>query len=329
MLSWYIRVDCFDNEKVGTGHLRRCIAFASYLVAKGDLVHFLINDHPLGLRLLKESGLKHSIYSAVDTSGLERRDMAFIDLYDDYLDQEIIGQLGSIAKKLIVITDSHEVEEIAVDHVIATNQSLATEYADPEKYLVGPPYFIMANEFRDLQRLRSGPVERILIAFGGYDPFNVTKLVVDALIHIKSQLVHIGVNILLGTLYPYRMELEKRLEDAGVSFIIHQDVVNISEFYSHHDFAITAAGNTFYELATLGIPCNVIAQNNRQHLASEANKNLFKFEYLGLYTNLNEIDIAQHIGAYLKDNNKSKEYSDSCIQYFKHDGKDLIYNRLI
>ena len=68
-------------------------------------------------------------------------------------------------------------------------------------------------------------------------------------------------HIITGFGYKYKREL---LSDYEHKIYVHNDVKRVSEYLSKADIAITAQGRTIYEIASMGIPSIVLAQNSRE-----------------------------------------------------------------
>jgi spore coat polysaccharide biosynthesis predicted glycosyltransferase SpsG len=68
------------------------------------------------------------------------------------------------------------------------------------------------------------------------------------------------------------------LREAGRDVLLYRDVPLMSELMAGADVAFTSAGRTLYELAHMGVPAVVLAQNDgemKHHFASIENGFLF------------------------------------------------------
>ncbi len=328
MNKWYVRVDCEKNEKVGTGHLYRTIAFASFLQKKGDVVKFLINNNDLATTLLNKKQLDFIYIDDLANKPLEKVDYLLIDLYEKYKDPDFLNGLRRIADTLIVITDTSQEEKIDADYVILTSPAVNNFYPDSSKYIKGAKYLIMDDSFLLHRKVRNYPIKNILIAFGGYDPFNVTKLVITALRRMEKQFNSVKINILLGIFYPFKKELLEILKETKLDYAIHTNVDDIALFYSMNDYAVTAAGNTLYELSALGIPASVISQTPRQKEACEKRLNGSDFDYIGYYKDVSVDKIVHHLTKMMNNKKDFENNSKAGLRYFENDGKALIYNHI-
>ena len=106
------------------------------------------------------------------------------------------------------------------------------------------------------------------------DPLNNTLHVLTA---INEYCVghNIQINVVAGIGYN-KFETLKDFTNIN----IFKDVKNISEYMLKADIIFTSAGRTVYEVASLGVPCIVLAQNKRElthYFASSENGFKFRF----------------------------------------------------
>jgi len=149
----------------------------------------------------------------------------------------------------------------------------------------GEGYFCARDEFiYSPTKTIEQAVSRVLISFGGVDPNNLTRKTLDA-IYADCRRRGIVISVILGLGYHQQESL------AGFEGVeIRQDVHNISEEMLAADIAFTSAGRTIYELACIGTPTIVMAQNDREmtHLFALSSNGLAN---LGLGVDRNSDDI--------------------------------------
>jgi spore coat polysaccharide biosynthesis predicted glycosyltransferase SpsG len=106
-------------------------------------------------------------------------------------------------------------------------------------------------------------VDHVLLSFGGADPNNYTLRVLKLLNRASRSL---SVTVIMGRAYEYHAELETYV-NAGHSrhqVEVLSDVKMISKHMHRADVVFTSAGRTVYEVASLGTPMIVLAQNQRE-----------------------------------------------------------------
>jgi spore coat polysaccharide biosynthesis predicted glycosyltransferase SpsG len=136
-------------------------------------------------------------------------------------------------------------------------------YPENKKYpnhFFGEKYFILRDEFifNSATKTIKPTVDTVLITFGGVDPSNLTLLTLESIYEFCLQ-QNITINIVTGPGYSDFQSIEK-FEKANIC----KNVNNISEYMFNADIIFTSAGRTIYEVASIGTPAIVIAQNERE-----------------------------------------------------------------
>ncbi len=162
------------------------------------------------------------------------------------------------------------------------------EYADavinaiyPEKHSVsshyfGQEYFILRDEFiLSEEKIVTSEVKNILITFGGVDPNNYTAKVIRIINEYCNEK-----NILITVIAGFGYANYDSIKDYK-NVIVKRNISNISDYMLQADLIFTSAGRTVYEVASLGTPAVVIAQNEREmtHFFASAE---YGFSNLGL-----------------------------------------------
>lgn len=150
-----------------------------------------------------------------------------------------------------------------------------------EKYYIAPKLFLLYAPIRIKEK-----VERIFISFGGADPQNYTKRLMDIITQEKYKKYEFVV--VIGRAYG---EIDKILEyNSYPNIEVHYDVKNMPEIMSKCDIAITSRGRTGYELALLGIPTISMAQNIKEEKHGFVSAE-HGFNYIGLNPTNSLIDM--------------------------------------
>jgi len=200
-------------------------------------------------------------------------------------------------------TTHHDIEVLKAEGFSVINfEDLGegTKYADmvvnaiyPEQHYLpnhyfGHPYFILRDEFiyAPIKKINK-TISQILITFGGVDPNNYTYKVIEA-INSFCQKYQIKITVIAGFGYTQYASLE------AYPFIeILKNVSNISHYMLEADIVFTSAGRTTYEIASIGTPAIVLAQNEREMTHFFASSQ-FGFLNLGLGYNLSKEMIIKH-----------------------------------
>ena len=134
----------------------------------------------------------------------------------------------------------------------------------PEKQIMpnhyfGISYFCIRNEFiySPIPPLNA-QVDKVLLSFGGVDPNNYTYKVLKT-IYPYCQKNGIAIKVIAGMGYE---KLDGISGFEGIELL--RNVPNMSDHLSEADIVFTSAGRTTFEVACLGIPAVVLAQNERE-----------------------------------------------------------------
>ena len=152
----------------------------------------------------------------------------------------------------------------------------------------GKSYVALRDEFLIAKpRPFSETVRRILVLFGGTDPLDLTSKIYELARTRNESNVDITFDFILGS--GYAGDGIVSLPECGIR--VMKDVVRVSDYMREADMAISSQGRTTFELASLGVPTIVLAQNDRERLHRFAQMDN-GFINLGLGSEVSDADIA-------------------------------------
>lgn len=268
----FIRADA--NEKIGTGHVMRCLSLAKALADENEKTMFITADH-------KADGLLKGFRS--------------ICLNSDWndMDSEIANLLRVIKemKPLLLLVDSYYVtkkyfdilsKEVRIAYMDDMNKGCwkvhflinYNIYADEFDYsvydkmgckrLLMPKYAPLRREFINMPRHDiKRNVTDILISAGGTDPENITEKIIE---EVCPHWMNIKFHFVIGNLNPRVAELKRRIKE---NIVFHVNETNMSALMIKCDIALSAAGSTLYELCACGTPTITFTLADNQKIAAE------------------------------------------------------------
>jgi spore coat polysaccharide biosynthesis predicted glycosyltransferase SpsG len=136
-----------------------------------------------------------------------------------------------------------------------------------EKFLVGPSYFCLRDEFLftgNNKNNKTSTIEKILLTFGGVDEGNITLKVLKAIttVSIKN---NIFIEIVTGPGYSHHSALDLYITSNDyLNCSVIKQTKKISSHMLSSDLAFTSGGRTVLELSALEVPTVVICQNQRE-----------------------------------------------------------------
>lgn len=292
------RVDA--SSQIGTGHFMRCLTLADVLKQSGAEVRVVSRHLPEHLRemlaakghafaLLESAqndaaldelthahwlGASHAQDAADTIQALSDQAWDWIVVDHYALDSCWESMLRQTAKRILVIDDIAD-RQHDCDMLLDQNY-----YADMDvRYigripahcllLLGPRYALLREEFRQLReqvKPRRGPVNRVLVFFGGVDADNYTERAVEALSEINILSLH--VDVVIGAQHPCREQVKAACVQHG--FFCHVQTDKMAELMAAADLAIGAGGSATWERCCLGLPALLVALADNQIYIAKA-----------------------------------------------------------
>ncbi|NNG75316.1 acylneuraminate cytidylyltransferase [Acinetobacter sp. ANC 4277] len=243
------------NNIVGLGHV-----YNSLLIANDILNHdinFLVDKNSsLAAEVLSQYNYKVAIQKNEKiTKDIElfQPDIIINDCLDTQ--ESYIKSIKKICSKVINFEDLGS-GAIISDLVF---NAIYPENIEYDHHFYGARYFLLRDEFllSELKKITKD-VKKVLLTFGGVDPLNNTLRVLQA-INDYCLNENIEIKVITGIGYNKFDTVE-----SYTNVTILRDVKNISDHMLDADIIFTSAGRTIYEVASLGVPCIVLAQNYRE-----------------------------------------------------------------
>ena len=355
------RVDASD--KIGTGHVVRCLTLAMQMRRSGDFVLFVCRELPGHLcemiesfgfdvsRLPAEemqfvsidpsSGAPHASWLGVnwETDAAQTRncmlhyglfDWLIVDHYAiDYCWEK---KLRSLTKKLMVIDDlfdrKHEADLLLNQSILSEVTGLYTNLIPSScKVLIGPKYALLRDDFKILRGQiapKTGKIERLFIYFGGIDQNNFTGKCLEVLEQIAPLNIEVDVVMPIAGRHQHAIvEIANRN-----SFVtLHYHMPSLSKLMAHADLAIGAAGTTSWERLCLGLPSYLISlAKNQLPIAKTLEENGLAV-WLGHHDKVTKTVIAKSLEKVFQ-NGYSENWSTKCRATVDGLGVNRVYEHL-
>jgi UDP-2,4-diacetamido-2,4,6-trideoxy-beta-L-altropyranose hydrolase len=128
-------------------------------------------------------------------------------------------------------------------------------------YMLGSGYVPLRKEFQESpEKEMKKDIESIMVTFGGEDTRNMTPKVLE-LLSVRYPDLH--KKVIVGQGFKNIDQIEK-FKDGNTELIYCPDAEGMKRIMLESDIAISAAGQTLYELAQIGVPVIVIAVADNQ-----------------------------------------------------------------
>lgn len=249
-----MRVKIFTEggKNIGLGHISRCTSLYDEISSRGINVDFIVFGDVEEVEFLRERPIVNDNWLQKEylVENISSEDYVIVDSYK--ADRELYDIIAQNSKKAIYIDDNGRLNYPVGTIVNPALDSCHIPYSNSSEnvLLTGSKYVILRSSFIGLEtELIGEDLNRVLIMMGGTDVRNITPLIIDKLCKENPDIIF---DVIIGNL-----QLESRNEKMNLKNVNYH--VNISEKEMCHmmlksDLAITAAGQTTYELMATKTP---------------------------------------------------------------------------
>lgn len=252
----------------GSGHVTRCLSITQAFQERGVSVSFYLNAGESVVGVLE--GTDHKV-----VDWLERRDEvlkevngADIAIVDSYQAGISFYSAVSAAVKVPVYID--DTMRLKYPRGVVVNGAIGAEDMDYGSSsvitsLLGTKYIPLRKAFWGVpEKIIRNSVENILVTFGGEDPRAMTRKVLEL---IRADFPGIRITVVVGMGFKDQFSLDQRKNSETV-YVFNPNDSEMKELMIAADIAISAGGQTLYELARVGVPTVTIAvaDNQRQNI---------------------------------------------------------------
>lgn len=288
------RVDA--SAQIGLGHLSRTSTLLSALRERG--VSLTVATHTptdaarawiarTGAALVEVAAAPGTPADLAETRALASETALVI--VDGYVFDASFHEGLRDARRAVVAIDDLGEAPTGADVVLNGNLYAAElTYTTPPggRTLLGPRYALVRSEFlaaRDAREARAPSAEgppRLLVTMGGADPTGETEKALDAIAQIEGAL---HARVILGGANPRAGALAARARAMGNGARRVEALVSANDMGDQMlwaDVALTAAGSTCLELATVGVAGATVTVADNQRLVARA------FDARGLLSSL-------------------------------------------
>lgn len=257
------RVDA--SPKIGMGHLQRCLSLACAFKQHESGSLFLTNSHPVVSDRLKRLGLESwnldgmtswSSEDCAQTAALAATKGCRTLIVDS--DEEGSDYLLRLrqAGYLVCAIEDMALQPFPCQIVIngdahAHQLAYKTSCADTQ-LLLGPQYSILRPEFWDMRpRRRREQVQHLLVTLGGADPYQLMSPILQTLDAIPGEW---AISAIIGPFFAHPQKLTAVVQKMRHPITPVYAPETVCDLMGDVDLAVSAAGQTLYELACVGCP---------------------------------------------------------------------------
>lgn len=322
------------DRTVGLGHITRCLAIIEAFRMKDLHPIMVIRGDENSAGLIKNDKIaffdwiknKDRIYRLA-----ENNDIVIVDSYLAGVD--FYHKLSRLVKLVVYIDDN---DRISYPKGIIINgnfniKNLKFSRKNDCLYLLGPNYIPLRKEFWSVTKKKiNKKVKTCMVTFGGGDKTNMTPMVLDLL---KKNYPTLDKKVVIGPGFNTISEITKYQDDKTV-LIFHPNAKKVKEIMLEADIAISASGQTVYELIRIGVPTIAIgiASNQLNNINFLSKNNLIEYagywndahlpkkmtEILSRFMNQNERRKKNSLTKYLIDGLGPQRIVRSILKHYSH-----------
>lgn len=254
---------CFHvigNRQTGLGHAYRVLTLADRLIDH-DLFFIMNDEADLARELIrKRSYPVTSVPAGEELNAIVKAEADLV--INDVLDTDA-GFVAALKAAGITTVNFEDLGSgsLEADYLINAMYDYHPS-GRAERAYHGVGVDCLRDEFYSVEPIRvRKEVENVLVLFGGTDPNDLTLKCLRWIDELEGPW---KITVVLGLGYPHPEEVEAFAKNAEhrVDVVVNTPV--ISRYMAQADVAVTSAGRTVFELASLGVPQVVIAQNERE-----------------------------------------------------------------
>ncbi|TJX68846.1 GNAT family N-acetyltransferase [Soehngenia saccharolytica] len=315
------------GKNIGLGHLSRCIALYDEIQSRNIKVELIVHGEVSNIRILEGKAYKN-----VDWANIEYLDNTISDedyvIVDSYLANYVCYETISLKSKRALYID--DIGRLSYPKGIVLNPSLDSSHIDysyktEAEVLKGAKYVILRSAFCvDDEKILNKNVSRGLIIMGGTDIRNLTPILIK---YICEKNPDINFDIVVDAFQYSKLVSLNKINNV----LYHKDLTEIDMYkiIYNADIAISAAGQTIYELLSTRTPFIAIQVAENQKNNFESLKEYLNSEILLNYDEDNFIMKLQEKFFYLKKYENRKKISKDMEYVIDKKGRKRIIDALL
>lgn len=257
------RVDA--GPQIGLGHLQRCLSLATAIRHFGGDCSFLTNEETVGMDRIRRSGFDGVALGPLESWGREdlqrtaamasRKRCGAIVVDSDYEGEAYLRGLRD--KRFFVCAledmDPHPFPcQMVVNGDAHAPELYRMPFSREPLFLLGPEYAILRHEFWKVPlRVTRREVQNVLVTLGGADPLDLMPRILGLLKDLPGTF---AVTAIVGPFFKNRAWIGRLTDGSNRTVKVEESPDWVRDLMWEADVAVSAAGQTLYELACVGCP---------------------------------------------------------------------------
>jgi UDP-2,4-diacetamido-2,4,6-trideoxy-beta-L-altropyranose hydrolase len=277
------------GPSAGLGHVRRCLSLAAALQALGakcsclltngdNATHQMISlcNHDIEIAYVSE---QHKDFR--DIISLIRRGEFSVAVVDSYrLRGDHLLRLREEGLFVVCIDDLAQYPfpcQLVVNSRIQASQLPYRSSSGDTRFLLGNEYALLSPEFWHLpDRKPRKAVQNVLLTLGGLDVHNLMSRLIRGFDDVPDVF---DLTCVIGPFFQNRAHIETTAKKSRRKVMFVDPVRSLCDVMREADLAVSAGGQTLFELAAVGTPTIAVqvADNQAGNLQDFAEKGIIRF----------------------------------------------------
>ncbi len=242
------------NHKQGMGDVMGSLAIADACRDRnpGDAITFIVDNDKEAIAAVLDAAFKVQVADSLEQEITQVKEISprviVVNMYKN--DAERLKLLKENTRLLVAIDDPSDAARWA-DIRVNPLYYIDDAVTDPA-YVALRKEFIRANK---IGKVIKDKVETILVTQGGADTYGFLPKIIGALDGIERDS---RIDVVIGPAFKHHEQLEEAINNSERSFNIIYNATNMCALMQQSDLAVTAGGNTMFELACVGVPAIVL-----------------------------------------------------------------------
>lgn len=248
-----VKIFTEGGPNIGLGHISRCTSLYDEIKKQNHEVDFFVFGNVEEIELLKNKEITSADWfnKKFLNENIGSEDYCIVDSY--LANRETLETLSMKAKRVLFIDDTNRITYppgIIVNPALGIGDLKYDLTAGQELYY-GAEYVILRDAFHNVKRTRyRDEIEKVLITMGGTDTANVTPHIIDSLCSVYSE-IDFAVVVSQDKLDVYQVQYKN---SNNIKFYANLSAEEMRDLMLDSDLAISAAGQTIYELLATETP---------------------------------------------------------------------------
>lgn len=249
-----IRAD--GSHALGMGHVYRSLNLAEALSTWADVHYLTMGDEVATVKMSEK-------YPTITVADREEEFLALEETHNTAIVVDRLNTEATYMRRLKSLCDALVSFDDCGEGVYESDLAFNVLYHCSPKpgrntiFYTDPSYAIINPRFSGVRRRKIHGMHRVLVTLGGADTLGLTP---DVIRTLDSMPEKFDVTTVIGPAFKHYRELEVATRRCRKRVDVKHNVTEMWQVMADSDIAVSAGGNTLFELAATGTPAIVLCE---------------------------------------------------------------------